>query len=188
MTITSAMLRAMSPKAKAELCDALAPALTRLLPDYGINTPLRVAHFLAQAAHETDGFRTLEEYASGRAYENRLDLGNRYPGDGPRFKGRGIFQCTGRFNYAHYGAKLDLPLLEKPELAADPETSVRIAALYWNDRKMSAKADKDDILGCSIAVNGRNRKTGLPNGYEDRKLMLARAKAALGLTKDTSNG
>jgi putative chitinase len=181
VTITPEMLKAMSRKHKPELCDALAPALTELLPTYGIDTPLRVAHFLAQAAHETDGWRTLVEYASGAAYEGRLDLGNREPGDGRKFKGRGIFQCTGRANYAHYGAKLGLPLTEKPELAADPTVSVKIAALYWNDRRMSRKADADDILGASIAVNGRNRKTGLPNGFEDRKAMLAAAKRVLGL-------
>lgn len=183
LTITYAQLRAMCPHGNKAIMQALAPALTEILPLYGINTPLRVCHFLAQAAHETDGFRTLVEYASGDAYDTRTDLGNtpQRDGDGRKYKGRGIFQCTGRANYARYGAMLGIDLVNNPTWAADPVISVKIACLYWNDRSMSIPADRDDILTCSIKVNGRNRKTGLPNGYEDRKAKLALAKKQFGI-------
>lgn len=169
--------------AKKSLCDALAPMLTCQLPIYQIDTPLRVAHFLAQAAHETDGWKTLVEYASGDAYDTRTDIGNtkEVDGDGRLYKGRGIFQCTGRSNYLRYGTRLGIDLIGNPALAADPEISIKIACLYWNDRKMSPMADRDDILATSIAINGKNRKTGLPNGYEDRLAMLVAAKRILGL-------
>lgn len=62
---------------------------------YGIVSPLEKAHLIAQLAHESDGFNTAVEYASGAAYEGRKDLGNTQPGDGKRFKGRGLIQCTG---------------------------------------------------------------------------------------------
>lgn len=181
ITVTSRMLQAMGLGAKPELCDVLAPAITSECPKHGINTPLRMAHFLAQIGHETDSFRTLEEYASGKAYEGRADLGNTEPGDGVRFKGRGAFQCTGRYNYRKYGKRLKLDLESNPELAANPVISIQIACLYWNDRKMSAKADADDLLACSVAVNGRNRETGLPNGWEDRQKKLRAAKRVLNI-------
>ena len=184
--ITADMLRGMSRYARKALCDALAPILTRELHAYGIDTPLRVAHFLAQAAHETDGWRTLDEYASGKAYEGRKDLGNTQPGDGPRFKGRGIFQLTGRANYRRFGQRLGVNLEAAPEAAGQPDYAVKIACLYWHDRAMNPKADRDDLLACSIAINGKN-KNGLPNGLTHRTDMLVAAKKALGLTTPQEN-
>ena len=60
----------------------LAEWMNKLCPPCEIDTPQEYAHFLAQACHETDHFKTLREYASGRAYEGRSDLGNTQTGDG----------------------------------------------------------------------------------------------------------
>jgi len=161
---------------KPEIVTALADHAEHVLADYGINTRLRTCHFWAQAAHECDGFKTMREYASGRAYEGRKDLGNVNPGDGVRYKGRGIFQLTGRANYARMGTLLNLPLIAHPELAEGPETALRIACEYWKSRNLNRLADKDDILGVSIGINGKNKKTGLPNHLPERKAKLAIAK------------
>ena len=106
----------------------LAQFLPKVLDDYGINTKLRISHFLAQIAHESAHFRTLEEYASGAAYEGRKDLGNVYKGDGRRYKGRGVIQLTGRANYRKYGKILGIDLENHPERASEPEISLRTAA------------------------------------------------------------
>lgn len=180
-----AILRAIAPRGKATIIDTVAPHLGAAFEPAGIVTPLRAAHFLAQAAHECDGFATLEEYASGRAYEGRKDLGNTQKGDGVRFKGRGIFQLTGRANYRRIGQALSLPLETTPELAADPRVSVLVAVRYWSTRRyrntsLNSYADADDILSISKAINGVN-KDGQPNGMPSRREYLARAKAALGV-------
>ena len=73
-------------------------ALLANMQNRSISTPLRQAHFLAQVGHESGELRYAEEIASGEAYEGRADLGNTQPGDGPRFKGRGLIQLTGRAN------------------------------------------------------------------------------------------
>lgn len=177
--ITKAQLRRIAPYADDDIITDLEVYFNKYLEQYGINTYLRLCHFIAQAAHESDSFKTLEEYASGSAYEGRKDLGNTKTGDGKRFKGRGIFQLTGRANYTEMSDKLGMDLVGDPELAAEPEVSVLTALEFWNGRGLSKFADQDDVLTISKRINGVNRKTGLPNGLEDRKKYLARAKKEL---------
>ncbi len=154
MIITPEILRKIAPRANQEVLDGLAEHLPGALKRYGIDTPLRVSHFLGQAAHESDGFRTLQEYASGSAYEGRQDLGNVRRGDGRRFKGRGIFQLTGRANYAKVGQRLGVDLVNNPELAATAEISVLTACEYWNSRQLSKAADADNIKIITKKING----------------------------------
>lgn len=170
LLLTAGRLRALASTAKPTIVDGMV-AGQGVLAKHGITSPLRVCHFMAQIAHESDGLRTTVEYASGRAYEDRKDLGNTVPGDGVRFKGRGLLQLTGRANYQAMGAKLGLPLEDKPEMAADPITSLAIACGYWTSRKINAKADRDDLEAVTRAVNG-----GL-NGLADRRSYLVRARA-----------
>lgn len=153
-------------------------AIARDLPDiqreHAINTPLRLAHFLAQIAHESDGFRTVTEYASGKAYEGRRDLGNTQPGDGIRFKGRGLIQLTGRANYRKFGKLMGINLEAAPEAAANLLHVTELAALFWADRNLNPKADADDLEAITKAINGGR------NGLASRRLYLARAKKATG--------
>jgi putative chitinase len=165
---------------QAEIIAGLGPLLAETLTRYGIDTPLRQAHFLAQAAHECDRFSTLTEYASGWAYEGRRDLGNTQGGDGPRFRGRGILQTTGRANYARAAHRLNLPLLEQPELLATPGPALEAACLYWQDNRLNVWADRDDALAVSRGINlGNSKSVRIPNGWDDRRLLTVRAKRAL---------
>lgn len=159
--------------AQARIVGAVSGVFASTLDEYKINTRLRIAHFMAQVTHECAGFRTTEEFASGAAYEGRSDLGNTQPGDGKRYKGRGLIQLTGRANYRQMGTKLGLNLEDDPELAADPLTSLKIACEYWKSRKINTAADMDDLNKATRLVNG-----GL-NGLEDRSNYLRKAKQAL---------
>jgi predicted chitinase len=78
-----------------------------------LTTP-QIAYILATAEHESDRFATLEEYASGAAYEGRADLGNTQPGDGRLYKGRGYVQLTGRNNYRAYAKHTGIRILDLP--------------------------------------------------------------------------
>src|SRR5699024_1278233 len=124
-----------------------------VLDSYPINTPLRIAHLDAPLAPESAGFRNTEEFARGAAYEGRRDLGNIEPGDGMRFKGRGLIQLTGRANYVRVGAMLGRDLVGNPEAAAEPVLSLEIACAYWNDRALNSHADRDDLIAVTRAIN-----------------------------------
>lgn len=139
---------------------------------FGIDTPLRQAHFLAQVAHESDGFRTATEYASGRAYEGRKDLGNTQPGDGVRFKGRGLIQLTGRANYAAYSQSLygDDRCVQNPAMVAELPDAALAAGWFWQLKGLNALADADNIMAVTRKINGGT------NGLEDRKAKLQQAK------------
>ncbi|MBL8484001.1 MAG: hypothetical protein JNJ60_17520 [Rhodocyclaceae bacterium] len=168
------------------LMPALAEWMNKLCPGYEIDTAPEYAHFLAQACHETDHFRTLREYASGKAYENRADLGNTRPGDGMRFKGRGIFQTTGRANYLQLGirkGRRDM-FVNNPELLEQPEYAVWSACEYWATRNLNDAANHADsdrlkkkyrgavidvspVEFISLTINGGY------NGMDDRKKYYA---------------
>src|SRR6185436_14329439 len=124
-TITPDHLKAIAT-ISTQLMPWLAEWMNKICPSYEIDTPQEYAHFLAQACHETDHFKTLREYASGKGYEGRADLGNTQAGDGPRFRGRGIFQTTGRANYLQLGikqGKRDM-FINTPELLEQPQYAV----------------------------------------------------------------
>jgi predicted chitinase len=84
------------------------------------------AYILATAFHESDRFRAMVEYADGKAYEGRRSLGNTQKGDGPRFKGRGFVQITGRRNYRDWSRRLGVDLVKEPQLAASLQYATRI--------------------------------------------------------------
>jgi putative chitinase len=182
-------LRAIAPRfsgengaRQAQIIDAVGLVLEARLTEYAIDSDLRRAHFLAQICHESAGFRATEEFASGAAYEGRKDLGNTQPGDGTRYKGRGLVQLTGRANYLEYGQALGLDLVQHPEAAAEPVTSLLIACEFWKRRGLNQFADRDDIETITRRING-----GL-NGFDDRKAYLAKAKTVLGVSVRNVSG
>jgi len=141
---------------------------------YGIlDNPLRMAHFMAQVAHESGGFRYMEEIASGQAYEGRADLGNAQPGDGKRYKGRGPIQLTGRANYRLFGRALGIDFEGHPEMVAYPSVGLLAGCHFWQMRGLNELADADDVVAITKRVNGG------ANGLSDRKAYLAKAKGLL---------
>ncbi|MFC4623828.1 hypothetical protein ACFO1V_01040 [Daeguia caeni] len=126
----------------------------------------QAAYILATAYHESDRFRTIEEYASGAAYEGRATLGNTQPGDGVRFKGRGFVQITGRRNYTDWANRLGVDLVGNPALAArlDHATTILIDGMMlgtFTGRKLPdfVTGAKKDYVGARRVVNGTERAT-----------------------------
>ncbi|MBX9910493.1 MAG: peptidoglycan-binding protein [Beijerinckiaceae bacterium] len=173
LSVTVERLRRLAPSGRPELIAGVAAGFDRLAPSAGMTTRLRICHFLAQAAHETDRFRTLEEYggpAYFARYEGRRDLGNTQSGDGARYHGRGIFQLTGRANYRRFGEAIGVDLEREPERAKEAEISLRVALAYWRERGCNAAADADDVVAVTKLINGGR------NGLPERTRLLAVAK------------
>ena len=182
-------------------------AIAKAWPDLqerGINTPMKIAHFLGQGLVESNFLQAIEEglyYKPERlpqvwpsryrnrpdlvqaharnpqalaeyVYGGRQDLGNDQPGDGFKYRGRGLIQLTGRRNYRTYGEMTGLPLEEKPDLLKNHYNSIKVAAAYWQDRGLNAFAEADDAKSISRSINLGNPNSSVEAHAEDVRIIL----------------
>ena len=159
-------------------------AVSRILPDYEINTVNRVAAFLAQCAHESANFTALkenlnytaaslsrvwpsrfppaiaEQYAhnqemiANRAYCDRMGNGPESSGDGWRYAGKGLIQLTGKDNYTRFAESIETPVEQLPEYLATFEGAVQSACWFWEVNNLNQWADAGDILTLTKRING----------------------------------
>ncbi len=122
--------------------------------------------------------------------EHARRMGNVDSGDGPKYKGRGYIQITGKKNYAAAGKDLNLELVKTPDLAAQPENAAKIAGWYWKTNGLNAYSDTDSDLTfkeVSYLINVgslRGAKTDYTKikGLTERQHMYVLAKTACGVT------
>ena len=157
-----------------------AAPLSDVMRRYEINTPTRQKHFLGQLLHESGHFRYREELASGAAYEGRKDLGNAQPGDGRRFKGRGLIQLTGRANYAAYNAsqvpmERGLNVIVAPTLVAtDTGLCCDVGGWFWHRHKLNEVADSPHLTETETVKLITKRINGGYNGLAERLMLTQR--------------
>ena len=167
------------PGLSLDLAHKYAGPFTRALELAGATTQRRAAMFIAQVGHESASLRYMREIADGSAYEGRRDLGNVYPGDGRKFRGRGIIQVTGRANtlafsrWAHARGLVASPdaLVRDPTPMERLPLSMLTAAWYWTSARpqLNRLSDAGELEGATRAING-----GL-NGLQDRRSRYRRA-------------
>ncbi|MBZ9780505.1 glycoside hydrolase family 19 protein [Pseudomonas sp. REP124] len=148
-----------------------------------INSPKRIAAFLAQVGHESGQLQYVRELGSDQ-YLSKYDTGSlaarlgntpEPDGDGQRYRGRGLIQITGRNNYRQCSLGLfgDERLLALPELLEQPQWAAESAAWFWEQNGLNELADRDQFNSITRRING-----GL-NGLQDRLQLWARARAVL---------
>lgn len=190
-TVTKEQLKAVMPKMKNP--DLWAQLMNHLMPAYGVDTPERVAMFVAQCAHESMQFNVLEEnlnysksalnrvfkkyfrtrdageYArkpeqiANVVYANRMGNGNTESGDGWRHRGRGIIQLTGYNNYKAFADSVDMSVSEAIQYVSSPSGAMESALWFWKTNDLNKFADKNDVRGATKRINGGY------NGLDDRQ-------------------
>ena len=179
-------------------------ALNKILPDYDITTPQRVAAFIAQTAHESGGYTALHEnlnyqaaslcrvwphyfntgnandYAhqpekiANRAYANRMGNGPEESGDGWRFCGRGLLQVTGHDNYQAFADSVQTDINEIPAYLQTFEGAVQSACWFWENNNLNQWADAGNIEKMTQIINGGQL------GIDDRRARYNHALQVLG--------
>jgi putative chitinase len=144
--------------------------LNACLKRFNITTTSRIRHFLAQTGHESGGGKWKKELSDGLYLEGRTDIGNTQNGDGPRYKGAGYIQLTGRYNYQKFADFIDdQRVMEGVDYVSHkyPFTS---AGYWWESNGMNSLCDTDpSVEQVTLRVNGGY------NGLEDRKAYYGRA-------------
>jgi putative chitinase len=107
-------------------------------------------------------------------------LGNTQPGDGWRFRGRGLKQLTGRDNYTRFAKDYDMTAEEAAVWVETKEGALASALWFWNTNKLNAIADTGNVAALTKKINGGDI------GLADRQARYAKAMAALGGKIDTS--
>ena len=181
-------------------------AMLDILPLWEVDTPERVAMFLAQCGHESGGFRVLSENLNYSAkaldsifpkyfkragrdaneyhrqpekianviYAGRMDNGNTASGDGWRFRGGGILQLTGRYNYTEFAEDVEMTPEEAVEYVRTKKGALDSACWFWDENNINKHCDNMDILKMTKRINGGTI------GLEDRKKHWAHALDVLG--------
>ena len=172
MPITEQQLLQILPNAGRQ-AGVFVPALNTAMNRYGIVGTRRAAAFIAQIGHESGQLRWVREIwgptAQQAGYEGRADLGNTVPGDGSKYRGRGLIQITGRANYAACGEALGLDLINRPELLEQPQYAAMSAAWFWSIKGLNTLADQGDFVKITRRINGGT------NGMADRQALYDKA-------------
>jgi len=183
--------------------EALIPGMEAAIQTAELNTPERLAAFIAQCGHESDGFRFFEEnlnyqaaslirtwpthfneenaneYAhnpekiANRAYANRNGNGDEESGDGWTYRGRGAIQLTFKENYEECSRDLGFDFVSNPDAVSTPEGALLTAGWFWKRKKLNHHVDNNDFVALTKAVNGGTI------GLEDRMARYEHAMSIL---------
>lgn len=208
MQVTTKQLKLIAPKAKKPA--ELAEMLSQISDSWGINTPARMAMFIAQCAHESAEFTvfsenlnysesallrvfkkyftvaTARDYArqpeliANRVYANRMGNGDEQSGDGWKYRGGGAIQLTGHNNFKAFAADIGLSIDEAVDAVRRLPGALEAAMWFWEQNDLNRFADKGDVLGATKAINGGT------HGITQRQEYYARAVAAFEVEQSTS--
>lgn len=137
--------------------------------------PSRISNADAQAFGRTAAHPANQPEIANRIYGGSFgqkQLGNTQPGDGWKFRGRGLKQVTGRTNYRACGKDLELDLETNPDQLLTPENAVRSAGWFWTSKGLNAIADTGDVKAMTLRINGGT------NGLAERQKLYDAAMAA----------
>lgn len=140
------------------------PKLELLMRDAATSAGIagvELAQFMAQMRLESFDFTKMNEIPSKTKFAEYepgtpkgIRVGNKFKGDGIRYKGRGFVQLTGRYNYQQASKDLGLPLVDNPDLASKPDIAAKIAVWYWNHRVRARVSNIANTRAVTKAIQG----------------------------------
>ena len=184
MMITVQQLMRAVPQTNSQTAIEFVAVFNEWADRFGINTPIRIVHFLSQVYQESGALRYTEEIASGKQYEGRKDLGNTSPGDGVKYKGRGLIQLTGKSNFKAYQESGFCVgnLMEHPEWLSKSPGHTKSAMWFWWKNNLSAIADQDNGVNANeVCKKITKRVNGGYNGLSTRQFYMRRFKKEFGM-------
>ena len=182
--ITQEQLQSFFEETNEEVIEKFVDPLNTAFERFEINTPQRIAMFLAQVGHESAGLTAVRENLNYKAatlskvfpkyfrdrnpadyerqpekianlvYGNRMGNGPEESGDGYKYRGRGLIQLTGHDNYNAFANSMGMAIDEAVQYLETPEGAAMSAAWFWNSRKLNAVADAGDIVKSTKLING----------------------------------
>jgi putative chitinase len=138
-----------------------ADALARVFPRY-FGTGKRDAAAYARNPEKIANYVYMDEFRTAK-------MGNTQPGDGWRFRGRGLKQLTGRDNYTRFGKSVGMTAEQAADYVATEKGAIESACWFWDTNKLNTIADTDDVVLMTRRINGGNI------GLEDRQQRYNRA-------------
>jgi hypothetical protein len=164
--------------------DGISDLLSFIEADEDMEDERHIAYVLATVLHECAAtWKPIKErggVAYLQKYEGRKDLGNTQKGDGVKFAGRGFVQITGRRNYTYFAMRLDVDLVEKPELALDPQIAYQIMSIGMREGRFTGKKLSDYINESKTDYKSARR---IINGLDKAALIAAYAQTFEALLK-----
>lgn len=180
---------------KGKIPDSVIAQIPDVQEKFEINTPLRLAHFLAQTGHESGGFKVVTENLnygakglttifkkyftpeSAKEYErkperianivyaNRMGNGPQVSGEGWKFRGRGYIQLTGKNNYIAFDKSVEDDILANPDLVA---TKYPLLSAAWFFHKNGLNKIADEGATDEVVTKVTKRVNGGTIGLPDR--------------------
>ena len=130
--------------------------------------------YFRRAGRNAQEYHRQPEKIANIVYANRMDNGDTASGDGWRFRGGGILQLTGRYNYTQFGKAVEKSPEEAVEYVRTKAGALDSACWFWDTNNINKYCDNMDILGMTKRINGGTI------GLDDRKKHYLHALDVLG--------
>lgn len=130
--------------------------------------------YFHRAGVDAQKYHRQPEKIANRIYAGRMDNGDTASGDGWTFRGGGILQLTGRYNYTEFGKTVGMSAEEATNYVRTPEGAIESACWFWKTNNINKYCDSDDIVRMTKRINGGTI------GLADRKKHYAHALEVLG--------
>ena len=130
--------------------------------------------YFRRAGRDANEYHRQPEKIANVIYANRMDNGDASSGDGWTFRGGGILQLTGRYNYTQFGKAVEKTAEEAVEYVRTKKGALDSACWFWDENNINDYCDRQDIVGMTKRINGGTI------GLEDRKKHYIHALDVLG--------